>query len=49
MNDSVVEVRDFRKVYGDFVAIDGISFEVKAGEIYVIMPQLYLAVLQSKN
>ncbi len=37
MNDSVVEVRDFRKVYGDFVAIDGISFKVKGGEIFGLL------------
>ena len=34
MDDSVVEVRDFRKVYGDLVAVDDISFEVKRGEIF---------------
>jgi len=34
MNDSVVEVRDFPRVYGDFVAVNGISFEVKSAEIF---------------
>ena len=33
MSDSVIKVRDFRKVYGDFVAVDGISFDVQRGEI----------------
>lgn len=37
MNDSVVEVRDFRKVYGNFVAVNGISFEVKGGEIFGLL------------
>lgn len=37
MNDSVIEVRDFRKVYGDFVAIDGISFDVKYGEVFGLL------------
>lgn len=37
MNDSVIEVRDFRKVYGDFVAVNGISFEVKSGEIFGLL------------
>ncbi|RKY94402.1 MAG: ABC transporter ATP-binding protein, partial [Candidatus Hydrothermota bacterium] len=31
MNNSVIEVKNFRKVYGDFVAVDGISFDVKQG------------------
>ncbi len=31
---TVVEVQDLRKVYGDVVAVDGISFDVYAGEIF---------------
>ena len=31
MKDSVINVRDFRKVYGDLVALDSISFEVQRG------------------
>lgn len=30
----MVEVRDLRKVYGDFEAVKGISFEVKRGEVF---------------
>ena len=37
MNDTVVQVRDFRKIYGDLVAVDGISFEVKQGEIFGLL------------
>ena len=37
MNNSEIEVRDFRKLYGDFVAVDGISFEVKQGEIFGLL------------
>jgi len=37
MKDSVIEVRDFRKVYGDVVAVDGISFEVRRGEIFGLL------------
>ncbi len=37
MNDSVIQVRDFRKVYGDFVAVDGISFDVRRGEIFGLL------------
>jgi ABC-2 type transport system ATP-binding protein len=32
--DTVVQVAGLRKVYGATVAVDGISFEVKAGEIF---------------
>jgi len=37
MKDPVIEVRDFRKTYGDFVAVDGISFEVQRGEIFGLL------------
>jgi len=37
MKDSVIEVRDFRKVYGNVVAVDGISFEVRKGEIFGLL------------
>lgn len=30
----VIEVNNLRKVYGDVVAVDGVSFEVAAGEIF---------------
>lgn len=34
---SIIEVRDLRKVYGDFVAVNGISFSVAAGETFGIL------------
>jgi ABC-2 type transport system ATP-binding protein len=37
MDASVIEVRDFRKTYGDFVAVDGISFDVHKGEIFGLL------------
>ena len=37
MNEFVIQVRDFRKIYGDLVAVDGISFEVQRGEIFGIL------------
>ena len=37
MKDPVISVRDFRKTYGDFVAVDGISFEVQRGEIFGLL------------
>ncbi|WP_420630278.1 ABC transporter ATP-binding protein [Candidatus Leptofilum sp.] len=37
MTNSIIEVKDFRKVYGDFVAVDGISFDVKQGEIFGLL------------
>jgi len=37
MKGPVIEVRNFRKVYGDVVAVDGISFEVRQGEIFGLL------------
>jgi len=37
MKDLVIEVREFRKTYGDFVAVDGISFDVTRGEIFGLL------------
>ncbi len=37
MKDSAIIVRDFRKVYGDLVAVDSISFEVQRGEIFGLL------------
>lgn len=37
MKDSVIEVKDFRKTYGDTIAVDGISFDVKQGEIFGLL------------
>ena len=38
MEDSVIEVKDFRKTYGDFVAVDDISFDVQQGDIWPARP-----------
>jgi len=37
MENPVIEVRDFCKTYGDFIAVDGISFEVNKGEIFGLL------------
>jgi len=37
MNEAVIQVNDFRKQYGDFVAVDGINFEVNQGEIFGLL------------
>ena len=37
INDTVIKVIDFRKVYGDIVAVDGISFEVQRGEVFGLL------------
>lgn len=37
MKNPMVEVKDFRKAYGDFVAVDGISFSVEKGEIFGLL------------
>jgi ABC-2 type transport system ATP-binding protein len=37
MKESVIEVKDFHKAYGDFVAVDRISFNVRQGEIFGLL------------
>jgi ABC-2 type transport system ATP-binding protein len=37
MSEPVVSVTEFRKVYGDFVAVDGIDFAVQQGEIFGLL------------
>jgi ABC-2 type transport system ATP-binding protein len=37
MKTPVIEVEDFRKTYGNYVAVDGISFDVKQGEIFGLL------------
>jgi ABC-2 type transport system ATP-binding protein len=37
MEDSVIEAKDFLKTYGDFVAVDGVSFSVQQGEIFGLL------------
>ena len=36
-NDVIISVKDFRKAYGDFIAVDGVSFEVNQGEIFGLL------------
>jgi ABC-2 type transport system ATP-binding protein len=37
MKNSMIEVKDFRKTYGTYVAVDGISFDIKPGEIFGLL------------
>lgn len=37
MSTAVIEVRNFRKTYGDLIAVDDVSFEVRRGEIYGLL------------
>ena len=37
MNETVIQVRDFRKVYDTMVAVDSISFDVQRGEIFGLL------------
>lgn len=37
MNEPIIRVTDFRKVYGDLVAVDDISFQVYQGEIFGLL------------
>ena len=36
-SDSIIQVSNLVKTYGDFNAVDGISFEVKKGEVFGIL------------
>ena len=40
MTDRVIEVQNFRKTYGDFVAVDDITFDVRRGEIFGLLGQM---------
>lgn len=37
MKNSVIEVKDFRKTYGSYVAVGGISFDVRKGEVFGLL------------
>lgn len=37
MKDIMIDVKNFRKTYGDFVAVDDISFTVQHGEIFGLL------------
>jgi ABC-2 type transport system ATP-binding protein len=37
MQDSVIQVQGFTKTYGDFVAVDNVTFDVQQGEIFGLL------------
>ncbi|MCD4802951.1 MAG: ABC transporter ATP-binding protein [Anaerolineales bacterium] len=37
MNQPIIQIKDFKKMYGDFTAVDGISFDVQPGEIFALL------------
>jgi len=37
MENAIIDVKEFRKTYGDFVAVNDISFDVKEGEIFGLL------------
>ena len=37
MDGSVIQATDIRKLYGDHVAVDGITFSVQPGETYGLL------------
>jgi ABC-2 type transport system ATP-binding protein len=36
-NESIIEARDLTKAFGDFVAVDNITFDIKKGEIFGLL------------
>jgi ABC-2 type transport system ATP-binding protein len=34
---TAIEVRDLRKIYGDQAAVDGLSFDIREGEVYALL------------
>jgi ABC-2 type transport system ATP-binding protein len=36
-SDAVVQVRDLRKTYGSFLALDGVSFDIQRGETFALL------------
>jgi ABC-2 type transport system ATP-binding protein len=36
-SDAVVEVTDLRKTYGSFLALDGVSFDIRRGETFALL------------
>jgi ABC-type multidrug transport system ATPase subunit len=37
MDNLVIQVQNFRKTYGELVAVDDISFDVRQGEIFGLL------------
>jgi ABC-2 type transport system ATP-binding protein len=37
MNESIVRVRELRKSYGKLAAVDGVSFDIRRGEIFALL------------
>jgi ABC-2 type transport system ATP-binding protein len=37
MKETVIQIKNFKKTYGDYVAVDGISFDVYRGEIFGLL------------
>jgi ABC-2 type transport system ATP-binding protein len=37
MNDAMIQVRNFKKMYGNFAAVDDISFDIQPGEIFGLL------------
>jgi ABC-2 type transport system ATP-binding protein len=36
-NDSIISVQNLTKIFGDFVAVDSITFEIKKGEVFGLL------------
>ena len=35
--ESIIVVRDLTKAFGDFVAVDNITFDIKKGEVFGLL------------
>ncbi|MCL5070101.1 MAG: ABC transporter permease [Actinobacteria bacterium] len=47
MNDSIIEVENLTKKFGDFIAVDHISFTVKRGEVFGLPAQTIRGLIQA--
>jgi ABC-type multidrug transport system ATPase subunit len=37
MKSNIIEVKNLTRTFGDFTAVDNISFDVKAGEVFAFL------------
>ena len=47
MSTPAIEMRDLRKRYGDFTAVDGLSLRIEGGTVFGLLASTSLPVLQA--